>query len=168
MQKTQNHCANDMGGILRFAPFASCIGHLAGTNEQGEVLVEFDSSGPKTAKLVASLNKIELSKGEYKGREVLLVFERGNPNYPIILDLMAYPLESLLSLVICEGKQQKPEETLIDGKRITIEAEDEIILKCGVGCITLRKDGKIVLKGTHIASRAKGMNKIKGATVRIN
>ncbi len=168
MQKTHNYRTNDTDTMSQFMLCAPCIGYLAGTNGRGDVLVEFDDSGPKTARLVARLSKNELGKEDYRGRKVLLLFERGNPDYPIIVDLMADPVENLLSLVICEDKQETPKEALIDGKRLTIEAEDEIILKCGVGSITLRKDGKMVLKGTHITSRAKGLNKIKGSAVRIN
>ena len=46
--------------------------------------------------------------------------------------------------------------------------EKEIVLECGEGSITIRKDGKIVIKGTHLLSRAAGVNRIKGGQVNIN
>jgi hypothetical protein len=49
-----------------------------------------------------------------------------------------------------------------------LEAQEEIVLKCGEGSITLRKDGKIIIKGTHLLSRASGPNRIKGGSVQIN
>jgi hypothetical protein len=48
------------------------------------------------------------------------------------------------------------------------DAKDEIQLRCGKSSVTLRKDGKIEIKGTQIVSRASGVNRIKGASVAIN
>jgi hypothetical protein len=53
-------------------------------------------------------------------------------------------------------------------KRIAIEATDRIELVCGESSLTMSKEGKVVLKGEQIVSRAKGVNKIKGAAVKIN
>ena len=92
------------------------------------------------------------------------MFEQGNPEKPIVLGLLADPLEE----VIAVSEDQEPKEILLDGKRITLEAQDEIQLKCGEGSITLRKDGKIIIKGTHLLSRAIGPNRIKGGSVQIN
>jgi hypothetical protein len=49
-----------------------------------------------------------------------------------------------------------------------IEGRDEVVLRCGQGSITLRADGKIVIKGTQLVSRASDTNKIRGASVQIN
>lgn len=62
----------------------------------------------------------------------------------------------------------RPELAEIDGKTVRFTARDEIVLQCGPGSITLRKDGKIVIKGTHLVSRATGSNRIKGGSVNIN
>jgi hypothetical protein len=56
----------------------------------------------------------------------------------------------------------------IDGRRVVLTAQDEIVLRCGAGSITLTCDGRIVVKGTEIISRSSGANKIKGAMVNIN
>ncbi|MCC6418741.1 MAG: hypothetical protein IT429_10940, partial [Gemmataceae bacterium] len=48
------------------------------------------------------------------------------------------------------------------------DAKEEIVLRCGKSSITLRKDGKVVVLGAEVVSRASGTNKIKGAAVRIN
>ena len=54
------------------------------------------------------------------------------------------------------------------GKKVYIEAEDEIRLKCGEGLVVIDKQGKVVTRGTKVLSRAKGVNKIKGGSVSIN
>jgi len=143
------------------------IGRIVGTNRYKDILVQFASHKPKPAKIVSGLYRRELIKEEYKGRNVLLLFEKGDPDLPIILNLMEDPLEKLMSLELSE-EEKKPKEVMIDGKKILFEAEEEIIMKCGQGQIILRNDGKIILKGTNITSRAKNMNKVKGGAVHIN
>ncbi len=60
-----------------------------------------------------------------------------------------------------ETKQDTPDE-------LVIEAKKNLTFKCGDGSITLRKDGKILIKGKDLVSRAKRMNRIKGGSVAIN
>jgi len=57
--------------------------------------------------------------------------------------------------------QETPEE-------LVIEAKENLTFKCGEGSITLRKDGKILIKGKDLVSRAQRMNRIKGGAVAIN
>jgi hypothetical protein len=63
---------------------------------------------------------------------------------------------------------QKPLTATVDGKRVMITADEEIVLTCGEGSIHIMKDGKITLRGTDLISRASRTNKIRGAAVRIN
>ena len=56
----------------------------------------------------------------------------------------------------------------LEHREIMIEAGDEITLKCGEASITITRDGKIVIRGEHILSRAKGTQRIKGGSVAIN
>lgn len=52
--------------------------------------------------------------------------------------------------------------------RLTLEAGTELTLRVGDGSITIRKDGKILIKGTDLVSHAKRMNRVKGGAVSIN
>lgn len=61
-----------------------------------------------------------------------------------------------------------PVEALVDGKRVVIDAQDEIVLRCGKASITLRRNGRIVIRGTYVETRAEGVNRIKGGSVQIN
>jgi hypothetical protein len=99
---------------------------------------------------------------------VLVVFEAGDPEKPIILGLVADPLDELIAFDGHSELTEEPKDIVFDGRRMTIEAHEEIVLKCGEGSITLRKDGKIIIKGTHLLSRASGPNRIKGGSVQIN
>jgi hypothetical protein len=59
-------------------------------------------------------------------------------------------------------------EADIDGKRVRIVAKDEIVLECGNASITLRRNGRIVIKGSYVETCSEGTNRIKGGQVRIN
>jgi hypothetical protein len=51
---------------------------------------------------------------------------------------------------------------------LVLEATREMTLRVGDGSITIRKDGKILIKGTDLVSHAKRMNRVKGGAVSIN
>jgi hypothetical protein len=51
---------------------------------------------------------------------------------------------------------------------LVIEAKKNLTLKCGEGSITIREDGKILIKGKDLVSHAQRMNRIKGGSVSIN
>lgn len=126
-------------------------GVLAGFNEELAPLVIHNYSSLKIkARSLVSLSKEDID------REVALMFENGNPENPIIMGLMQKPLDTDSIAIFADGKVQN------------IKAEKEILLKCGKASILLRDDGKIVIKGTNIISRARESNKIRGGSVKIN
>jgi len=49
-----------------------------------------------------------------------------------------------------------------------LRASKSLTLQCEDGSITLRSDGKILIKGKELVSRAEGTNWVKGAAVSIN
>jgi hypothetical protein len=51
---------------------------------------------------------------------------------------------------------------------LLLEARDELVLRVGDGSITLRKDGKVLIKGKDLVSHAQRLNRIKGGSVSIN
>jgi hypothetical protein len=55
-----------------------------------------------------------------------------------------------------------------DGRRVRLMAKDEIVLECGKASITLRRNGRVVVRGTHVESNSEGTNRIKGLQVRVN
>lgn len=91
--------------------------------------------------------------------EVLLVFERGLPDRPIIVGLLRDETQAL---------DTSETEVHVDGRRVEIEAADELVLRCGSASITLRRNGRMVLRGTYLETRAEGTNRIRGGNVSIN
>jgi hypothetical protein len=51
---------------------------------------------------------------------------------------------------------------------VVIEATEMLTLKCGESSVALRKDGKTMILGNDVLSRAKRTNRIKGGSVAIN
>lgn len=56
----------------------------------------------------------------------------------------------------------------VDGERLVLEAEKEIVLRCGKSSITLTADGRVNVKGKQLLSRADGQNRVQGASVQLN
>jgi hypothetical protein len=76
--------------------------------------------------------------------------------------------------VDAEPQNAEPRQTLealeavVDGKRVVIDAQDEVVIRCGKASITLRRNGRVVIRGTYVETRAEGVNRIKGGSVQIN
>lgn len=51
---------------------------------------------------------------------------------------------------------------------LLLEAKQGLTLRVGDGSITIRADGKILIKGKDLVSHAKNVNRIKGGAVAIN
>ena len=56
----------------------------------------------------------------------------------------------------------------IDGKRVVLEGQEEVVLKCGEASITLTRNGKVVIRGKYLLSRSSGVNRILGGSVQVN
>jgi hypothetical protein len=53
-------------------------------------------------------------------------------------------------------------------EQLVVEARESLTLRVGDGSITIRADGKILIKGKDLVSQAKNTNRIKGGAVAIN
>lgn len=143
-------------------PIQPVIARLKTSHDPNEILVEWEGFEPKPARLLSSVNRRELLKKAVHGQEVLVMFVQGNPDEPVILGMLENGSEE------CVIMKEEPANALIDGERVVIRAETEMVFTCGEGSIILQKDGKIVIKGKNILSRAYGVNKIKGGHVQLN
>lgn len=146
-----------------------CVGWIVEITENGQALVDFPGNlmGPvKARSIMASPAKPD--SYDQENPSVLLVFEKGNSTLPIIVGIIhdkLYPDPPSDEMVL---SVDRPREGILDGQKMVLEAREEIVLRCGKSSVMLRKDGKVVVKGTQIVSRASAVNKIKGAAVKIN
>lgn len=130
------------------------LGALRGFSADGAPLVDHAgaATSPVEARAACALEDAHV------GRAIALMFEGGDPAKPIVVGpLHAQP----------RSRAAAPKVTR-EGKRVVIEADDEIVLRCGDASITLTSSGKVLLKGAYLSSRSKGINRIVGGSVLIN
>jgi len=134
------------------------IGVLIGFDGGGRPLVAF-SNNPQSTAISASYT-LPLSHDNV-GSKVALVFVNGNIEQPMIIGLVRDSIK---------GQQSRsPAKVFVDEQNsLTLTAKHQITLQCGDSSITLTEDGKILLRGNYISSRASGMQTIKGGSVQIN
>ena len=140
------------------------IGTLVGHSEDGQPLVHYPGI-PHDEPLAAI--STEKPGADEIDRQVALGFVGGDPASPIILGLIQQRgLEQNVSNTT-ESEEQLVDVKL-DGDRLTLSAEREIVLKCGKSSITLTRAGKVILKGAYLSTHSSGVNRIKGGSVQIN
>lgn len=144
-----------------------CVGKAVGVTRGGRPLVDFPGSltGPVEARAVrGSLG--ELTRETFQDQPVVLAFENGDLSSPVILGVVEDVVLPSEQEPVASGAGKH--EVVLDDNRIVLDAKEEILLRCGKGSITLRKDGKILIKGINLTSRATAANRIKGGVVAVN
>ncbi len=155
-----------------FAP--TTLGWLTNESAHHALVVDFfgNAAGPRPARAVVVLDEATLARAVATRQPVALAFENGDPRLPIILGLVQDPPSPLRDLLgappPAAEAAPRPLEAKVDGKRVVFRADDEITLECGAASLTLRRDGKILLRGAYVETYAEGTNRIKGAAVKIN
>jgi uncharacterized protein DUF6484 len=145
-------------------------GRFAGFDVRRGVLVDFPGSGgPVPALSVVPMDQKAAERAAAERQEVMLQFQNGDPGLPVVMGLVQPVVQTPLldAMLAAPAKGQKLEAT-VDGKRVLIEGQDEIVLRCGEASITLRRNGKVVVRGTYLETRSSGTNRIKGGAVQIN
>lgn len=148
-------------------------GVVLGYSDDGMVIVRLNNSENMVSCQLVIPNKDTSAKIDINDEVLVAQASSENTAY-YILGIIGIPLNAVKNSSN-ENKEKvetvsprKPMTAIVDGKRIKITAEEEIMLSCGEGSIHIMKDGKIALRGTDLISRASRINKIRGAAVRIN
>ncbi len=163
------------------APGEIIIGVVQSINIKGEPCVDFP--GNRHIDPLTAISTISITS-QHVGKNIAILFSKGNLNSPIIMGLIHNPLNEMLekfnqqtistvennvvdSNVLLESEAGL-DDVLIDGNKITFEAKDIIELKCGESSIILSKAGKILIKGKYLLNEASGVNRIRGGSVQVN
>ena len=164
-----SHVAN----VAHSAPVK--VGRLTAGSRPGALLVDFDgnASSPLPARSVLALDETAIQRAISTRQPVVLLFEDGSASLPIVMGLVAAEpgaalLGELLQQPAASTASSKPIEARVDGKRVVIEGDHEVVLRCGDASITLRPDGKVIVRGAYIETTASGVNRIRGGNVKIN
>lgn len=148
-----------MSGREAFEPWAAMpvrIGELVALAEEGTTPLVMDTTQPegvvRVARTVVDLHAAHI------GRQVVLMFEGGDPARPIVMGLLR------------DGGQERPEAMAVeaDGERMIVSAQQQLVLRCGKASITLTRAGKVLIEGAYLLSKSTGVNRIKGGSVQLN
>ncbi len=135
------------------------IGKVVTCDASGAVTVDYSgmpNDKPLVAATLTTISARDINK------DVALMFEAGNPHRPIIMGRLQ---------CLDERVDKNPVEAVnvqLDGKSLTFNAEQQIVLRCGEASITLTRAGKVIIRGEYLLSRSTGVNRIKGGSVQIN
>ena len=178
MPKKKTDSASEVVANNQILPGEIIIGTLVAVDKEHRPMVDY-AENTSDAPLLA-LSTVEIHK-KHIGRQVALLFANGNPKSPVIMGLIHSPLDVMLENHVQAASTEKtvaaevvlPAPAIsgdlkVDGKKIVIEAADEIELKCGESSITLTKAGKILIRGKYLLSRSDGVNRIMGGSVQVN
>lgn len=137
------------------------------SSEGGRVIVQVEGVGPVGARVAAGLDDAALAQAVRSGAEAVLLFERGDPRRPVLVALLRSE-SPLLDAVLAGPLPPAEKVARVDGKRVEIQGKDEVVLRCGKASLTLRRDGRVVLRGVNVVSQADAVQKIRGGKVEIN
>jgi hypothetical protein len=136
------------------------VGELLAIADQGRTpLVTF--AGTPEGKAVAARSIVDVHAAHI-GRRLVLIFEGGDAQKPIVLGILreadGWPLEEKPGQVDVD----------VDGERLVVTAREQLVLRCGLASITLTKAGKVLIEGSYVSSWSLGVNRLKGGAVQIN
>jgi Domain of unknown function (DUF6484) len=146
------------------------LGRVLAVNDDQRVLVEYPGcAGPTLARLAVVATRPRLQRAIDLREVAVLAFESGDLFRPLVLALLPQPTDA--TGASAPAVPVVPPDVLqvdVDGRRVRIEGQDEIVFQCGKASVTLRRNGKVVIRGTHVETFSEGTNRIKGGQVRIN
>ena len=145
-------------------PEGATLGWVVRADDEGIwVDSEDNDTGPMLALSVVAIERAELEAAIADRREAVLMFAAGSAN-PVLLGLRQ-PTPVIEATLDADAESTS---AIVDGKKLRLEGQDEIVLRCGKSSITMRRNGRVVIRGVQVESRATGRNRIKGGAVLIN
>lgn len=130
--------------------------------------------------IVVAQSMVEISELDV-GSQCAVMFQQGLIQQPIIMGLLVEPVVSLkysnptkkveaLTDIEDEYTHGTDEEESKDStpEVLHIEAKQQIVLQCGDAILYMDADGQVEIRGNRVTTHSKGLNRIKGASVKIN
>ncbi|WP_437765821.1 hypothetical protein WMF27_27865 [Sorangium sp. So ce281] len=71
-------------------------------------------------------------------------------------------------LVVAALTTRKPREIRLQATTVSIEAEEEVLLRSGHGAVRIRQDGDIEVIGSRISAASRGLFRLVGRILRLN
>ena len=162
--KTKTPATASQNETSRSASDGVVTGHLDGVDDEGRILFRPEGGDERIPVSIGlSASDEELVQAAWLGKRALVLrtadaFSRG-----VLVSLVRERVSADASARAGRGLTVR-----VDGKAVRIHASTEIELRCGKSRLVMRKDGRIEINGTHITSRSRGSNRMKGATIELN
>jgi hypothetical protein len=150
--------------VALFNPMAPALARLHGFDLLERPLVS--DVATRLGEVIAARSTVAL-RHTMIGHDVLLMFAEGDTCQPVIVGVIE-PRPLRAELPTWPAVTLQAVAAQVNCERQVIEAECEVVLRCGDASITLTRAGKVIIKGNYILSRSTGYNKIKGAAIDIN
>ena len=164
------------------APGEIILGTITSIDVLGQPMVDYPLNPEKGA--LKAITTLVLTSQQVS-RQVALLFNQGDLSQPIVIGLVHSPLQAMLynfqqdqetSFGNTTSQDTQVElaanlgtdDVSVDGNKITFEAQDEMVFKCGKSSITLTKSGKVLIRGKYLLNRSSGVNRIMGGSVQVN
>ena len=163
--KSENNKIHKKSYVLQ-TTIQPVIATIVKPDKLGEIRVKYGSNVSVPARLLENVNRKKLMQQDSINREVLVVFENGDHERPIIIGIMENIIEDVISTTNLPDSEETTKDKSIE-KIISLNATDNIKLKCGENSICLDKE-KIIINGIDIVSNASNINKVKGGAVKLN
>jgi hypothetical protein len=127
------------------------------------------------ARLAVRVSRHRIETAIAQRQQAVVVFENGDRSRPLIIGFIEALENEGSSEARAEVREAANEsqgvaviEADVDGKRVRVTAQDEIVLQCGSASVTLRRNGRVIVRGTYVETHSEGTNRIKGGQVQIN
>ena len=138
---------------------------VAAIAEDDTLQVRIGNRGPLVpARLAVQVTRERVEVAVTLQQQAVAVFENGDRSRPVIIGF----IEPLAARQTSTPSTSPMVEADVDGRRVRVTAQDEVVLQCGNASITLRRNGRVIIRGTYVETHAEGTNRIKGGQVQIN
>lgn len=119
------------------------LGHVDAVSEDGRILLRTAEDGTAEAQTVVPVGSRDV------GRRVAYARLGGSAGSVLIVGFLQMPTAAAPPAQV-------------------IEAEAQLVLRCGPASITLFADGRVEIRGVQILSRAEGAQRLQGASIQLN
>jgi hypothetical protein len=102
------------------------------------------------------------------GRQIALLFVQRDMARPIVIGVVRNGATRQHSTVVVPQYASSPMKLASNNNNVVIKGTGKMVFQCGQASLSLTEQGRIIMRGTHIASYSDGVNRIRGAMVEVN
>ena len=118
-------------------------------------------SAVMSAELATSVTDADIDGAIAQASDAVVIYAEDSTQRPVILAVLRGPRGT-------QSVQDQRFTVVDDAGRTVVDAEQELVLRCGDAMLSLRADGKIKIRGLDVITRARRTHRITGGVVLIN